>query len=193
MSFIQPDHLPNLATMYQRNAHIIATASCKDDYKYQFLNADDKGNLYRMGKIARVFLHIGDYWTDGSVSKKIDAKVAKAINKTLDAIIQHTDKVKNYCESHANLIEKEKVDIQKRLCVIKPVGKRHPSLCCHQPAEKAHAQRYDELETCINEIRTLSDKTKENTVEKLSKIKKNFEELSKIKKDITNFVTDTFL
>lgn len=84
------DNKLNLSHKDRRNAHIIYTAQTDyiGNYPHQvsMFDADNEGNLIRVGAIRAVWINLVSFLTFGEIKKSMNERVLKALKNTLSAI-----------------------------------------------------------------------------------------------------------
>lgn len=101
-------NIPTLDPLYSRNAHLLY--SSQTDYigpahhrkKVELFDADEKGNLYRVGKLKVLWLKLANVFTNGKIANGMNKRVMNAITKTIDAINDHLDQLTQLWEKHKN-------------------------------------------------------------------------------------------
>lgn len=117
--------LPHLADIHRRNAHIVYSA--QSDYRglashrnpVWMLDADDAGNLYRVGTIKLIWVYIMAFCTNGKNLDAINTRVASAFGRTLDAINTHFETLDDFA-THLGLGFRRKLEAFCRELYVSP-------------------------------------------------------------------------
>lgn len=98
--------LQNLDQIYSRNVHILYSA--QDNYispernqkRFAMLDADEEGNLYRIGKIMQILIFIRNWFNSGSGIQAMNVRVARAIERTINGLTEHLNNLSTYFDQH---------------------------------------------------------------------------------------------
>lgn len=108
------NQLSSLDSKFCRNMHLLNSS------KQFAFDADNQGNLYRLGKIKMIWLVFINLFSGGRDYEEMNIRVGQAIDRTLFAVEKHLEQVAQYVDENADCLASRDsaFEVAKKLYVV---------------------------------------------------------------------------